>query len=246
MKLFVPTGVDSQGGAIGYEARKVYPPYRHVKQVNGKRLVPVFSGDDVIALVPAGPYLKQNNTVRARRRGIVPKPPANMAQLRRQTAFNPPSKRQLAVHLEFDQFEGDHMIDTSGHENHAIATGAATRMTANYSCGMAERLIGGQVSFNGTSFAPKPSSAVTVAVWVKLISPKGRQSIFYTVGGGQYNLASEDGKIIWSHMDDTQKVIFKMITMNQYLMPNKWAHIAGTYDSAEGESVILFLSLNET
>ena len=237
MKLFVPTGVGINGSATNYEAKEVYPPYRYVSKVGGKKLIPVYSGDNVIALVPAGSYLKQNNTVRAHRRGIIPIPPANMAQLRRQTAFNPPSKRHIAVHLEFDQYQGDLMLDTSGHENHALATGAATRMVANYSCGMAERLIGGQISFNGSSFAPKPTFAVTVAAWIKLSSSEGRQSIFYTVGRGQYNLAAEDGKIVWSHMDDRENVIFKLITMYQYLKPNKWAHIAGTYDSVEGLSM---------
>ena len=237
LKLFVPTGVGINGSARDYEAKEVYPPYRFVKMVGGKKLVPVYSGDRVIALVPAGSYLKQNRIGRARRRGIIPLPPANMAQLRRQTAFNPPSKKNLAVHLEFDQYQGNLMLDTSGHENHGMAIGAATRMVANYSCGMAERLIGGQISFNGTVFVPKPTVAVTVAVWVKLRSSKGRQSIFYTVGKGQYNLAAEDGKIIWSHMDDKENVSFKLITLYQYLKPNKWVHIAGTYDSVEGKSI---------
>ena len=243
MKLFVPTGVEKSGGAIDYEAKEVYPPYRYVSRIAGKKLIPVFSGDHVIALVPAGSYLKQNNTARAHRRGIVPIPPANMVQLRRQTAFNPPSKKHLAVHLEFDQYQGDLMLDTSGHENNALATGAATRMMANFSCGMAERLIGGQVSFNGTNFAPKPTIAATIAVWIKLRSSKGRQSIFYTVGKGQYNLAAEDGKIVWSHMDDNEKVVFKLITLYEHLKPNKWAHIAGTYDSVEGMLLFYFTSL---
>ena len=243
MKLFVPTGVGKSGGAIDYEAKEVYPPYRYVNRIAGKKLIPIFSGDHVIALVPAGSYLKQNNTARAHRRGIVPIPPANMVQLRRQTSFNPPSKKHLAVHLEFDQYQGDLMLDTSGHENNAMATGAATRMIANYSCGMAERLIGGQVSFNGTSFAPKPTVAATIAVWIKLQSSKGRQSIFYTVGRGQYNLAADDGRIVWSHMDDNEKVIFKLITLYQHLKPNKWAHIAGTYDSVEGMLLLYFTSL---
>ena len=235
MKLFVPTGVDSQGKATGYDAKQVFPPYRYVKEVAGKKLVPVYSGDKVIALVPAGPYLKQNNTARARRRGLIPNPPLNMAQLRKQTAYNPPSKKDLAVHLEFDQFEGDLLLDTSGHENNAHPSGSATRMVANHSCGMAERLIGGQIEFDGEKFAPKPKSAVSIAVWIKLKSSKGRQSIFYTVGGGQYNLASEDGKIVWSHIGDDNNVTFRLVTLNEYLQPNKWAHIAATYDAVEGE-----------
>ena len=235
MKLFIPTGVNAAGGATGYIPKKVYPPWKHIKELSDKKLVPVYSGEKVIAYVPDGPFLKQNNIVRARRRGIIAKPPANMAELRRQTAYNPPSKKDLAVHLEFDQYQGDLMLDTSGHENHGLSTGAATRMAANYSCGMAERLIGGQVMFDGDKFAPKPKTAVTIAAWIKLNTTRGRQSIFYTVGGGQYDLGCEDGKIVWANFDDKENIVFKLITQNEYLKPNKWAHIAGTYDSVEGE-----------
>ena len=73
----------------------------------------------------------------------------------------------------------------------SLNTGAAI-MHTNYSCGMACWLSGGSVSFDGSHFTPKPNTAVTIAVWVKVNSTNGTQSIFSTKGfshnGGQYQM----------------------------------------------------------
>ncbi len=240
LRLLVPTGVDINGNATGYVKKPVYPPVRHMQAKVNKKLIPVFSGNRVIALVAGGAHLTQNNTARARRRGVIPARPLTMAQLRQQTAFNPPSKKDIVAHLEFDQRDGDIMLDTSGHNNNAIMTGAATSMRTKFSCGVAQRLMGGQISFDGTAFNPKPLNGISVAAWIKLNSTTGRQSVFYTVGRGQYDLAVVDGKIYWSHIDENNRNTFILLTEKEVVKPDKWAHIVCTYDAKEGNVIICF------
>ena len=247
LKILVPTGV-KDGNFTAYDTKPVYPPFPYVHHEVPGKLIPIFSGssEHPIALTPDGGHLKPKLDIAAgrnrRRDKIAGSNQKAEIPFYKQTAFNPPSKNSIAAHLEFDASSGDLILDTSGRGNDAVMSGAATLMHTDYSCGMAIRLIGGEVKFDGVKFTPKPSTAVSVAVWVKLNSTAGRQSIFTTVGyahsNGQYHLEIVDGRILWSHVDENNNVVFNCETSEKYVQPHQWAHITGTYDS--GESKFIF------
>ena len=99
------------------------------------------------------------------------------------------------------------------------------------------RISGGDILFDGERFWPKPVEAITIALWVKLDTNKGIQSIFDTVGQkfsnhkeGQYHVEIENGKIRWFHRNEKHTVVFSI--MSQPLVSEGlWHHIAGTYDA---------------
>ena len=65
---------------------------------------------------------------------------------------------------------------------------------------------------------------------------RGRHEIFDTIGGhsfhlhDQYDLAVEDGKVIWGHHDMRDKQVFAL--ESPIVVPaHIWTHLAVTYDS---------------
>lgn len=89
---------------------------------------------------------------------------------------------------------------------------------------------------NGVTFKPKPRDAVTIAIWVKVDTIYGSQSIFDTVGGsmsnhsdGQYHLEIDNGKIRWFHRNEIHATIFD-VRAQRLVEMNKWVHVVGTYD----------------
>ena len=96
---------------------------------------------------------------------------------------------------------------------------------------------GGDILFDGERFWPKPVEAVTIAVWIKLDTNKGIQSIFDTVGDkfsthheGQYHLEIENGKVRWFHRNEKHDVVFS-VTSQPLVNEGMWTHAVGTYDS---------------
>lgn len=143
----------------------------------------------------------------------------------------------LATQLSFDISNGDDIIDSSDHKNNGTLWGAATLMPTNYSCGMACRLLGGSVRLNGSEFKDKPSKAVTVAMWLKVNSTSGKQSIFATddlAVGGHYHFELVDGRITWLYMGN-RGVVFDCNTEKPVVQNDKWVHVTGTYDSEESK-----------
>lgn len=143
----------------------------------------------------------------------------------------------VSTQLTFDVSSGDEIIDSSDNKNNGTLWGAATLMPTNYSCGMACRLLGGAVRLNGSEFKNKPSKAVTVAVWLKVNSTSGKQSIFATddlAVGGHYHFELVNGRITWVYMG-TRGLVFDCKTETEVVQNNKWVHVAGTYDSTESK-----------
>ncbi|CAB4026763.1 Hypothetical predicted protein, partial [Paramuricea clavata] len=108
-------------------------------------------------------------------------------------------------------------------------------------CGLAGSFIGGSITVDGSRFHPKPTQAVTVALWVKFSTVEGEQTLFTTSRQGSYKsnyyLASKSGKITWCHKNEQDENLFE-ITSERAVVAGQWAHVAATYDSSKGEAVV--------
>ena len=219
--LLIP---DKDGNS--FFTKKIYKPF---ESRYNKNLIPIYNKDGKeIASVADDNELKNYQVDNHNKRQKI---------VHRTDSYNLDAFRSfVAVSLNFDQFEGDKIIDVSGHGNNGLISGAATIMHTNYSCGFACRLIGGDVTFDGSKLIPKPGSAVTIAVWVKVNNTNTQQTIFSTVGfahnENQYDFGLNCGKIKWSHIDETKHTVFSVETRDTYVKPDQWVHLAGTYDSA--------------
>ena len=109
-----------------------------------------------------------------------------------------------------------------------------------FGCGQVGKFSNGNLSFDGGKFSPKPSVAVTIAMWVKLNTIKGRQSLFDSVSAnssnhqGNYHFEVVDGRLRWFHRDTKSKIIFNVETVKPVVPEGQWAHLVGTYDMQEG------------
>lgn len=93
-------------------------------------------------------------------------------------------------------------------------------IAAKGSCGDGVQLSGGQadVKLDGKTFRNKPIDGVTIALWINVTSVKGVHYLFDTIGGhsahkhDQYLLIINNGAVSWSHDDESDKELFKVIT----------------------------------
>ena len=151
----------------------------------------------------------------------------------------PPVAVLLALHIPFDRYSGMVVLDTSNKANNGVLNNVRVAALPQ-ACGLAGIFSKGNISLNGRTFFPKPSVAVSIAVWVKLFSTVGRQSLFDTIGEvspehqGNYHFEIVDGHVRWFHRDLQGNVVFN-VTTNQAVIPeHRWTHLVGTYDKQEG------------
>ena len=94
------------------------------------------------------------------------------------------------------------------------------------------------VILDGNAFSKKPSSAVSVAVWISLNNTQGMSSIFQAMDDSQtenmFNLASINGKLHWRHKDKNGKILFYVKTKEVVVPEALWTHVAATYNSQNG------------
>ena len=75
--------------------------------------------------------------------------------------------------------------------------------------------LSGNILISGQRIQRKPLFSVTVAVWLKLDTNRGQQSIFSTCNPDnpwnshvQYSLSITDGRVQWLHRNEKSQVIF--------------------------------------
>ena len=152
----------------------------------------------------------------------------------------PPVAALIALHIPFDRHSGINVLDTSNKTNNGIINNVDISQLPG-ACGLAGIFSNSNVSFNGRKFFPKPSVAVTIAMWVKLTSTAGRQSLFDTVASGSpekpgnYHFEVNDGKVRWFTRDLEGNVVFNVTTDWVVVPPNQWTHLVGTYDKKQGQ-----------
>lgn len=83
-----------------------------------------------------------------------------------------------------------------------------------------------------------------MAVWVKLETNRGIQSVFDTVGGamsnhreGQYHLEIDNGRIRWFHRNERRVTIFSVLT-EPLITEGNWTHVTGTYSGLQREAKV--------
>ena len=96
-------------------------------------------------------------------------------------------------------------------------------------------ISGGDILFDGQNFRGIPRKAITIAVWVKLSTSLGIQSIFDTIGShsahrdGQYHFEIDNGRVRWFHRNEQGKTVFSAVTDDNVVQENNWVLITGTY-----------------
>ena len=155
----------------------------------------------------------------------------------------PPVASLLALSLSFDRHSGLYVLDTSNKSNNGKINNVDVAPLPQ-ACGLVGIFSKGNVSFNGKKFFPKPSVAVTIAMWVKLTSTAGRQSLFDAIASespkkqGNYHFEIVDGRVRWFTRDLDGNVVFNVETSQVVVPPNQWTHVVGTYDKQQGQFYI--------
>lgn len=156
------------------------------------------------------------------------------------TQVGPPVASLIALHLPFDRHSGLFVLDTSNKSNNGKINNVDLAPLPQ-ACGLVGLFSNGNVSFNGRKFFPKPSVAVTIAMWVKLTSTTGRQSLFDAIAAespghkGNYHFEVVDGKVRWFTRALDGNVVFNVVTAEVVVPPNQWTHLVGTYDKNQGQ-----------
>lgn len=169
----------------------------------------------------------------------VPVQPTTPTKAPTEAPIVPPMADLISLHLTFDRHWGEEILDSSSKLNNGIATNV--RITSlPQACGLVGIFSKGNVSFDGKAFSPKPSTAVTIAMWIKLTSLAGQQSLFdaipegYPPRPGVYHFEVIDGKVRWFARDLDGKIVFNVTTDRVVVPPNMWIHLVGTYDKRQG------------
>lgn len=74
-----------------------------------------------------------------------------------------------------------------------------------------------------------------MAVWVKLTTALGIQSIFDTIGShsrhrnGQYHFEVDNGRVRWFHRNEDGVTVFSVVTDQIAVHEGNWTQITGTY-----------------
>lgn len=136
------------------------------------------------------------------------------------------------------------IIDASQQHNDAKIVNFARIARFSEKCGNGVDLNGGDILLDGVIFNKKPRYAITIAVWVKMYSVEGSNSIFDTIGGlnsthdnGQYHFEIVDGSVRWFHRNERNEVIFN-VTSETVVSSHVWTHVAVTYESTLGQADI--------
>ena len=147
----------------------------------------------------------------------------------------------------FDQNHGDFAPDDSGNGNNAVLTGPNATWTT------AAKVGSHALSLSGSSYAEASGPVVntadsfTVAVWVKLNSIKGFQTVL-SIDGNQVS-----GFFLQFKTDAGDKFVFNRLSGDSYTAAQNfaaandaatvgtWYHLAGVYDAA-AQSITLYVN----
>lgn len=100
--------------------------------------------------------------------------------------------------------------------------------------------FGGSILLDSETFKPKPSRAVTIALWVKMNRISEQNTLFATIGQASENgfkLSVKDGKVEWLYAVAPHQTLFKLQS-GPMIQPHKWFQITVTADTDIGESKI--------
>ena len=96
-------------------------------------------------------------------------------------------------------------------------------------------ILDGDIQFDGENFKNIPRRAITIAIWIKLVTALGIQSIFDTIGShskhrdGQYHFEIDNGRLRWFHRDENRDTVFSVVTDEVAVREGNWNLIVGSY-----------------
>ncbi|XP_012555797.1 uncharacterized protein LOC100204986 isoform X1 [Hydra vulgaris] len=150
--------------------------------------------------------------------------------------------RRVVLYYSFEKIHMERIYDQSGLSNigklinHSDIVDGKCGKGLNFS-------EHSYISLFGDEFRQKPSNAISVSVWLRLNTNRGRHEIFNTIGSrslhkhDQYDFAVIDGCISWFHKDHLGKEIFKIET-KPVCRPRQWINLIATYDSQEEKAQV--------
>jgi len=147
------------------------------------------------------------------------------------------------IHYGFENYQLNNVADDSGNDINAILINGARVTKHDSKCGAALDLNGGELVIRGQTLSKRGIDAITIAMWVKVRTEKRDISFFNIAGessdgaGAVIALEIKDGRMHWTHVDESGDVVFDLETVQQSEMPvGLWSHIAATYDPAKGHA----------
>jgi len=147
----------------------------------------------------------------------------------------------LVIHYSFDNV-GTTVADQSGKGHNGTVQGSVTADPGGKHNGAAKFAGGGYLDLDGDNFpvADIPTSAITLAAWVKCENTGEHHAIFDArTDAGTWIIHPElrgDGRFRWALRAHGMSVIFDIqagsVTWGQ------WLHYAGTYDKESGKAIL--------
>ncbi|XP_065681083.1 uncharacterized protein LOC100203833 isoform X13 [Hydra vulgaris] len=151
----------------------------------------------------------------------------------------------LVVDLDFEKMDELIALDKSSFGNNGFLHGGAKIFDTHSSCRHAVQIpIGSDIVIDGSVMKVHPRKAISIALWIQLNRVDGVHSIFDTVGRnskhnlGQFHFEIVGGDVRWFHRNETESEIFNLITEQKLIKSHEWNHIAATYDSKTGATII--------
>ena len=146
------------------------------------------------------------------------------------------------VHYGFEKHQMNNVADDSGNKINAILMNGARVTKQDAKCGASLDLNGGELVIRGQTLSNRGMDAITVAMWVKMRKEThGDLSLFNIESkandgaGAEIALEIKDGRLHWSHTDESGDSVFNLFTVQQSTMPvGLWSHVAATYDPTKG------------
>ena len=145
------------------------------------------------------------------------------------------------IHYGFEKHELNNVADDSGNNINALLMNGARVTKIDAKCGASLDLNGGELLIRGQTLSNRGIDAITIAMWVKMRKEERDLSLFNIQSkandgaGAEIALEIKDGRLHWSHTDESGDVVFNLFTVQQSTMPvGLWSHVAATYDPAKG------------
>ncbi|MFC1793311.1 LamG domain-containing protein, partial [Planctomycetota bacterium] len=147
----------------------------------------------------------------------------------------------LVIYYDFDDF-GDIVADQSGKDHYGVVVGDVTAEAEGMYNGAANFATGSYLDLDGPSFPAEdiPTSAMTLAAWIKLVNTGGDHEIFNARASDEtwviHPEPKSSGDIRWLLRSYGGTTIFQIRA--GVVTWDEWLHFAGTYDKESGKAAL--------
>ena len=132
------------------------------------------------------------------------------------------------VYLNMNEGSGQYLLDLSGNGNSGTIHNASR--TGNSACSGGLQLSGVN-DYVAIPYSSKnhPDKEITVDLWFAIYS-YDRQVLISSYKDGGYRMAFDDGGDLWWTVNSAKSGDISVPIQHEYIPPNQWHHVAGTYD----------------